>query len=36
MVFQEEKDGKQGVLVYIRFETRKLDWMLILNSGISL
>jgi hypothetical protein len=36
MVSQEEREGEKGVLVCIGFETRKLDWMLIMNSGICL
>ena len=36
MVSQEEKKGENGGLVFIYFEMRKLDWMLIMNFGICL
>lgn len=31
MIFQEKKEGKKKVLIYICFETKKLDQMLIIN-----
>ena len=31
MVFQEEKERENGVLLYIYFETKKLGWLLIIN-----
>ena len=33
MVFPEKREGERGVLIFICFETRKLDLMLIMNSG---
>ncbi len=36
MVFQEEREYENRVLVYICFKTRKLGWLLIMNSEFCL
>ncbi len=36
MVFQEERERENGVLVCICFEIRELGWLLIMNTEVCL